>query len=80
MFVVVDIFSKMDHFIDHFKTSDATHIANFFFREVVRLHGFPTNIVSNRDLNFLGNFWRNLWQKMDTRLDYSSTYNTQIDG
>ena len=78
--VVVGIFSMMAHFIRCFKTSDATHVANLFFKEVVRLDGLPRRIVLDRDTMFVGHFWRTLWKKMGIDLGFSSTYHPKTNG
>ena len=79
IFVVVDRFSKMTHFIPFHKISDATHVIKLFFDEVVRLHGLPRSIVSDRDTRFKGHFRRTLRKKMGTKLTFSSAYHPQTN-
>jgi hypothetical protein len=80
IFVVVDQFSKMVHFIACKKTTDAVNVAQLYFREIYRLHGLPLSIVSDHDTRFLSHFWRCLWQLSHTMLDFSSAHHPQTDG
>lgn len=78
--VVVDKLTKMVHLIPTTTDVTAMKSATLFFREIVRLHGVPTSIVSDRDSRFMSQFWQTLWSLLGTDLNMSTAYHPQSDG
>ena len=79
IFVVVDKLTKVAHLIPTRTTASATDIAQLFVREIVRLHGVPARIISDRDVKFTLNFWKAMFQSLGTLLNFSSAYHSEID-
>jgi hypothetical protein len=80
IFVVVNHFFKMAHFIPCHKSNNASHVVDLFFAVIVRLHGVSSTIVLDRNAKFLSHFWRILWLKLGTKLMFSITCYPQTDG
>jgi len=80
IFVVVNRFSKMAHFLSCTKTSDASKIAQIYFDGMAKLHCLPKTIVSDRVLKFISYFWKTLWHKMGTKVKLSTAFHLQTNG
>lgn len=76
----VDKLTKMIHLIPSVTAIDAPALARLFYDNVVRLHGVPNSIVSDRDPRFTSKFWRTLMDLCGTKLHMSTAYHPQTDG
>ena len=78
--VVVDRLTKMSHFIACHTTVTADQTAQLYINNVVRLHGLPMDIVSDRGPQFTSKFWRSLLNTMEIKCNLSSAFHPQTDG
>ncbi|KAD2805543.1 hypothetical protein E3N88_38920 [Mikania micrantha] len=78
--VVVNRLSKYAHFITLRHPFTAMSVAREFVSHIVRLHGIPSTIVSDREKIFVSSFWQALFKLQGTTLCMSSSYHPQSDG
>ena len=80
IWVIVDRLTKAAHFIPISVHRTADSLARLYIREVVRLHGVPTSIISDRDSLFVSEFWDSFQKALGSKLDLSTAYHPQTDG
>ena len=78
--MIVDRLTKSVHFLAVRMTFTLERFCRLYILEIVRLHGVPVSIVSDRDSRFTAHFWKSFQKAMGTRLTMSTTFHPQIDG
>ena len=80
VWVIVDRLTKTAHFLPIDFRISMRKLAQIYIDEIVRLHGVPSSIVSDRDPRFTSRFWQTLQEALGTKLRLSSAYHPQTDG
>ena len=78
--VVMDKLTKASHFIPFKSTYKADSIAKIFMEDIFILHGFPKEIIFDRDTKFTSKFWKGFFTDLGTKLNFSTAYHPQTDG
>ncbi|KAI0500013.1 hypothetical protein KFK09_018221 [Dendrobium nobile] len=80
IWVVVDRLTKSAHFLPIRQTDSVDRLAQIYVKEIVRLHGVPRVIVSDRDGRFTSRLWKGIQQGLGTKLHFSTAFHPQTDG
>ena len=80
IWVIVDRLTKSAHFLPINMTYPLEKLARIYIKEIVRLHGIPVSIISDRDPRFVSKFWSSLQRSLGTKLHFSTAYHPQTDG
>ena len=80
IWVIVDRLTKSAYFLPINVEDSLEKLAQLYVDEIVRLHGVPVSIVSDRDPRFTSRFWPSLQAALGTRLHFSTTFHPQTDG
>jgi hypothetical protein len=79
IWVIVDRLTKVAHFLPVRTTYGGEKLAKLYIEDIVKLHGVPSRIVSDRGTQFTSRFCKILHKAMGTKLDFSSAYHPQTD-
>ena len=74
IWVIVDQLKKSAHFLPTKVNFSMDRLASLYVREIVKLHGVPVSIVSDRDPRFTSRFWHSLQKTLGTKLSFSTAF------
>ncbi|KAK8957798.1 hypothetical protein KSP39_PZI001174 [Platanthera zijinensis] len=80
IWVIVDRLTKVAHFLSYKQDDSVEMLAKLYVEQIVRLHGVPWSIVSDRDGQFTSKDWRLIHQLLGTKLAFSMAFHPQTDG
>ncbi|KAM1022688.1 hypothetical protein ACFX2A_044669 [Malus domestica] len=80
VWVIVDQLTKSAHFIPVREKYPLNKLAKLFITKIVKYHGVPVNIISDRDPRFTSKFWIAFQEAFGMKLLYNTPYNPQTDG
>ena len=76
IWVIIDRLTKVAHFIPVRTDYKENKLAQLYIDNILRLHGVPSRIVSDRGTQFTTPLWKSLHKALGTRLDYNSAYHS----
>lgn len=77
--VVVDRLTKYFHLGSLSASYSTSSVAEYFIKQIIRLHRIPKTIISDRDKIFLSKFWKEIFSQSDTTLKISTAYHPKSD-
>ena len=80
VWAIVNRLTKSAYFLPVRTDYSLDKLTELYIKEIVRLHGIPISIISDRDLGFTSRFWGKLQEALGTRLNFSTAFNPQTDG
>ncbi|KAH0636415.1 hypothetical protein KY290_036860 [Solanum tuberosum] len=78
--VIVDQMTKSTHFLSIKTTHSAEDYARLYIQEIVKLHGVPVSIISDRGAQFTAQFWKSFQKSLGSKVNLSTAFHPQTDG
>jgi len=80
LWVIIDRLTKMGYFVACHGTMNPEDLADHFLRQVIRPHGLPSNIISDRGSLFTSDFWKRVMKALGISCNFSTAFHLQTDG